>query len=303
MREAALAWLDRRFGLRLASSQVAACIGTKEFVATLPQFLKLRRPDRDTVLHPAVSYPTYAIGAALAGCRPVAVPCDEAWRLDLSGIDPADAARALCLWVNTPSNPAGALEELEAVAEWGRGSGVPVFSDECYVEFTWNGRPRTILEHGDDGVVALHSLSKRSNAAGLRAGFYVGDPELVEYLGEVRRHAGMIVAAPTQAAATVALGDDEHVAAQRQRYQRRLGRLVAIFRGLGVAAAAPDGGLYLWAAAPGGDAWSFAERLARQGGALVTPGDTFGPDGAGYVRVAATVPDAALELLAQRLDA
>ena len=141
---------------------MAACIGTKEFVAGLPHWLRLRDPSRDTVLHPAVSYPSYAMGATLAGCRAVAVPVDEEWRLDLSAIDPADAERALCLWSNTPGNPAGGLDDLGAVARWGRAHGVPVFSDECYVEFTWDGEPsvpgrppgRTILEHGTDGVVA-----------------------------------------------------------------------------------------------------------------------------------------------------
>ena len=135
VREAAARWLDRRFGVAVDPGQVAACVGTKELVAGMPQWLRLRRPDRDTVLFPEISYPTYAMGATLAGCRAVAYE-----RLD--DIDAADAARALCLWVNTPANP----------------HGVPVFSDECYTEFTWDGPPRSILQHGLDGVVAVHSL-------------------------------------------------------------------------------------------------------------------------------------------------
>ena len=148
------------------------------------------------------------MGAPLAGGRAVPVAVDDDWRLDLSSIDPADAARALCLWSNTPGNPAGGLDDLVAVAEWGRSHGVPVFSDECYVEFTWDGAPRgsvalpgrTILEAGTEGVVAVHSLSKRSNLAGLRVGFYAGDPELVGLLSEVRKHAGFMVPGPAQAA-------------------------------------------------------------------------------------------------------
>ena len=106
-------------------------------MATLPQWLRLRRPDRDTVLYPAIAYPTYEMGAILAGCRPVPVPVDDRWRIDLDAIGPTDAERALCLWVNTPGNPAGGLDDLDAAAAWGRRHGVPVFSDECYVEFTW----------------------------------------------------------------------------------------------------------------------------------------------------------------------
>jgi aspartate/methionine/tyrosine aminotransferase len=219
-REAAAGWMARRHGVEVAPSAVAACVGTKEFVASAPQYLRLRTPDRDTVLHPAIAYPTYAMGATLAGCRPVAYD-------DLAGIDPADAARAVALWVNSPANPHGALEDLGAAADWGREHGVPVLSDECYVEFTWadGGRRRTILEHGPDGVLAVHSLSKRSNLAGARAGCYAGDQELVTFLGEVRKHAGQMVPGPVQAAAVVAWSDDAHVDAQREVYRRRMERL------------------------------------------------------------------------------
>ncbi|MCU1374361.1 MAG: dapL, partial [Actinomycetia bacterium] len=151
LRTAASGWFGRRLGVDIGPKQIAACIGTKELVAGLPHWLKLRTPDRDTVLYPAVSYPTYEMGAILAGCRAVPVPVDHQWRLDLSQIDPADAARALCLWSNTPGNPAGGLDDLAAVAAWGRDHGVPVLSDECYVEFTWAGPRQTVLQTGIDG--------------------------------------------------------------------------------------------------------------------------------------------------------
>ena len=171
-RTAAVNWLQRELGVSVdPSTEIAACIGTKEFVVSTPHYLRLRDPSRDTVLYPAVSYPSYAMGAALAGCRAVPVPVDDQWRIDLSAIDPADAARALCLWVNTPGNPAGGLDDLSAVAGWGRANDVLVISDECYLEFTWRGSPRTILAAGVDGVLSIHSLSKRSNLAGIRAGF------------------------------------------------------------------------------------------------------------------------------------
>jgi succinyldiaminopimelate transaminase len=300
-REAAAGWLRRRLGVEIDPSHLAACIGTKELVAGLPHWLRLRSPERDTVLYPAVSYPTYEMGAVLAGARPVPVPVDEGFRLDLSSVDPADAARALCLWVNTPGNPAGGLDDLGAVAAWGREHGVPVFSDECYVEFTWDGPPRTILAHGVEGLVAVHSLSKRSNLAGARAGFYAGDPELVGYLAELRKHAGFMVAGPVQAAAVAAWSDDRHVDEQRDRYRRRLERFAKLLAGIGIEVALPAGGFYLWVPAPGGDAWGLARRLAREGGVLVSPGEFYGPAGAGHVRIAMVQPDERLDLVEARL--
>ncbi len=225
LREAAAAWLVRRFGLdEIPPSGVAACVGTKELVASVPHLLRLREPAKDTVLYPAVSYPTYAMGADLAGCRAVGVPtaAGRLGGLDLDAIDEADAARALVLWSNSPSNPTGGLGDLGAEAAWGRAHGVPVFSDECYAEFTWDGPPRSVLQHGVDGVVAVHSLSKRSNLAGVRVGFYAGDAELVEFLRAVRQHAGLMVPGPAQAAGIAALADDAHVDAQRARYRERL---------------------------------------------------------------------------------
>ena len=300
-REAAAGWMNRRLGVDVTPEQVAACIGTKEFVAGVPQWLRLRTPSRDTVLYPAISYPTYAMGAVLAGCRAVAVPVDDQFRIDLGAIDPADAARALCLWVNTPGNPAGGLDDLGVAAAWGRSHDVPVFSDECYVEFTWAGPPHTILEHGADGVVAVHSLSKRSNLAGARAGVYAGDGDLVHYLSEVRKHAGFLVAGPVQAAAVVAWNDDEHVDRQRERYHRRLERLQAILGAWGLDATMPAGAFYLWVPAPGGDAWGLARRLADEGGVLASPGEFYGSAGAGHVRLAVVRPDEQLDLVAGRL--
>ncbi|MBX3285389.1 MAG: aminotransferase class I/II-fold pyridoxal phosphate-dependent enzyme [Actinobacteria bacterium] len=302
-RAAAAGWLERRFGASVGVEQLAACVGTKELVAGIPQWLRLRTPDRDTVLYPAISYPTYAMGATLAGCRAVPVPVDDGWRIRLDAIEESDAERALCLWVNTPGNPAGGLDDLAAAAAWGRERNVPVLSDECYAEFTWDGPPRTILQHGTSGVLAVHSLSKRSNFAGARAGFYAGDPELVRYLSEVRKHAGFMVPGPVQAAGAVAWADDAHVAQQAARYRERLELLVRAFGAYGLDARLPGGAFYLWVPAPDGDAWELARQLAEVGGALVSPGEFYGPDGAGHVRVAAVQPLDRIELLAERLGA
>ena len=250
-RQAAADWLNRRFGVAVdAETELAACVGTKEFVASAAQYLRLRSPGRDTVLYPAVSYPTYAMGARLGGCRAVPVREREGGGLDLSSIEAADRERALMLWANTPSNPTGMLTDMRAVAGWGRGHGIPVFSDECYAEFTWEGRPETVLSAGLDGVVAVHSLSKRSNLAGVRAGFFAGDPDLVGYLLDVRRHAGLMVPGPVQAGAAAALGDDRHVIEQRRRYLDRLTFVRQLLGQVGLPVPLPAGGFYLWVPVP-----------------------------------------------------
>ena len=303
-REEVAAWSHTRFRLQIdPGSEVAAAVGTKEFVAGLPHWMKLRNPSRDTVLYPAVSYPSYEMGATLAGCRAVAVPVNEDWSIQLESISEEDAKRALLMWVNTPGNPAGGLDDLEAVAEWGRRNDVPVFSDECYCEFTWDGPPRTILSTGSEGVVSVHSLSKRSNLAGLRVGFYSGDADIVNYLREIRKHAGFMVPGPAQAAAVAALSDQDHVENQRTTYLARLERLSKIMARLGVEAPLPRGGFYLWVPAPEGDAWLFVRRLIEDLGLLASPGEFYGKAGAEYVRIAAVQGDERIALLEERCTA
>jgi succinyldiaminopimelate transaminase len=309
LREAASAWIERRLGVKVAPADLAACVGTKELVSGMPQWLRLRSPDRDTVLYPGIAYPTYAMGAELGGCRAVAVPLAVDGSLELERIDRADAERALCLWVNTPGNPTGRLADLEAAAAWGRQRRIPVLSDECYAEFTWSGPARTILEQGSEGVLAVHSLSKRSNFAGMRAGFYAGDHELVKYLSELRQHAGFMVPGPVQAAAVVALSDDAHVDEQRLLYRRRLDHLAATLTAAGVPAAPPAGGFYIWAEAPawlepvGGEqpGWALARWLAERAGVLAAPGELYGQAGSAFTRLAVVQPIERLDLVRQRL--
>lgn len=306
LRRAAAAWMGRTFAVELGDDEVAACVGTKEMVVSLPRYLSLRDPGRDTVLYPAVAYPSYEMGAMLAGLRAVAVPYGENGCLDLGAVAPHDAARALLLWVNSPGNPAGAIDDLPGAALWGASHGVIVASDECYAAYTWAGPPRTILGHGTGrrglgGVLAVHSLSKRSNLAGLRVGWVAGDPDLVLYLSEVRKHAGMMVPGPAQAAAAVALSDESHVVDQRARYLERLVAMAAVLAATGVEVALPEGGFYLWVPAPAGDAWAWTADLAERGGVLVSPGDFYGPTGAGHVRVAMVAPLPRIALVAERL--
>ncbi len=300
-RESCASWLERRLGVPIEADEIAACIGTKEFVASLAGYLHLRSPERDTVLYPAISYPTYAMGATLAGLRSVPVRLVDG-RLDLESIDPSDVARALVLWSNSPSNPTGYLDDLEAVATWGRKHGVLVASDECYAEFTWTTTPQTILRWGLHGVLAVHSISKRSNLAGIRAGFYAGDPELVRYLRLVRQHAGLMVPGPVQSAVALAYQDDEHVDQQRARYLNRLTLLSRALEGYGVSAPVPEGSFYLWCHREGTDGWALASELAEVAGLVTSPGEFYGSDSANFVRVAVVQPDERLAVAANRLD-
>lgn len=302
-RESACEMLLRRYGVDVAPDALAACVGTKELVASLASHLALRDPTRDTVLYPAVAYPTYAVSAQLAGLRAEPVPLDGG-RLAFETLDDDTVARSLVLWVNSPSNPTGRLDDLGAAAAFGRRHGIVVCSDECYADYTWSGPPRSILAHGDEGVLAVHSLSKRSNLAGVRAGFYAGDRELVDYLALVRRHAGLIVAGPVQAAAAAAWSDDGHVDAQRERYAARLAAVRAALLAAGCELEAPEGSFYLWASRPEvPDGWALAYELAERAGLVASPGELYGEASDEFVRVAMVQPDERLALVCDRLTA
>ncbi len=313
LRSASREMLARRFGADVDGEELAMCVGTKEFVATLPHLLSLRNPGKDTVLYPAVSYPTYAMGAAMAGMRAVPVPCDDNFMTNPEALDKSDLDRALLLWVNSPANPTGVVEDLEKAVSFADRHSLLLCSDECYAEFTAAGDRDSVLRYKKDGVLAVHSLSKRSNAAGLRVGFYAGDRDLVYFLKEIRKHAGMMIPGPVQAAAVAALGQDGEVDGQWDIYQKRLAYLKDVLSGIGVHAEMPSGGFYLWVKAPEsysgssrsdqGAGWPFAEDLARYGGMLVSPGDFYGPAGADYVRIAAVQPLEKLEIIKSQFDA
>ena len=178
-------------------------------------------------------------------------------------------------------------------------NGVTILSDECYVEYTWSTSPKSVLQNSKEGVLAIHSLSKRSNLAGMRVGFYAGDAEIVSYLREVRKHQGFMLSGPAQNAGIAALTDQQHVDEQRRLYSGRLSKLITIFESLGIETTMPEGSFYLWIAASGGE-WQLVEKLAKNLGMVVTPGEFFGEGGKGYIRVAAVATDDRIELLGQR---
>jgi succinyldiaminopimelate transaminase len=298
LREAAAAWLARRHGVAVEPDAVLPLIGTKELISALPTVLGCG--PGDTVVHPALAYPTYDIGARLAGSSAVATD-------SLLSLGPRRVALA---WVNSPSNPTGRVlppEHLRKVVHWARERGTVVASDECYIELGFEARPLSLLhpqvcDGSHAALLAVHSLSKRSNMAGYRAGLVTGDPALIAALLEVRRHAGMLMPAPIQAAMTAALADDVHADQQRARYAARRGVLRPALEAAGWVIEHSAAGLYLWAAHPERDCWESVRALA-EAGILVAPGEFYGPAGARHVRVALTATDERIAAAAARLAA
>ncbi|HEV3356947.1 MAG TPA: succinyldiaminopimelate transaminase [Pseudonocardiaceae bacterium] len=296
LREAAVKAMERRYGVAgIDEAAVLPTIGSKELVAWLPTLLGIGA--RDLVVIPELAYPTYEVGARLAGA--------EYLRAD--GLTALGPRSPKLIWINSPANPTGKVlpvEHLRKVVEFARERGAVVASDECYIALGWEAEPVSVLHpsvsRGSfDGLLAVHSLSKSSNLAGYRAGFVTGDPALVAQLLEVRKHAGLMVPRPVQAAVTTALGDDAHIAVQRERYARRRTVLREALLASGFRVEHSEAGLYLWASRDE-PALTTVSWLADRG-ILVAPGTFYGPTGAEHVRVALTASDERIAAAAARL--
>jgi succinyldiaminopimelate transaminase len=305
LREAVAAWFERRRGVPdLDPDGVLPTIGSKELVAWLPTLLGLG--PGDVVGFPGIAYPTYDVGARLAGASPRVVD-------GLAALGPLTTSTTpKLLWLNSPSNPTGrvlGVEHLAKVVAWARRHGVVVASDECYAELDWrpgSSEPTTpsildprVTGGSHDGLLAVYSLSKQSNLAGYRAAFVAGDVTLVRQLLEVRKHAGMIVPWPVQQAMRAALADDGHVAEQKTRYAARRTSLRAAVEAFGLEVHHSDAGLYLWATA-GDDSWATVGTLAERG-ILVAPGSFYGEAGRRHVRIALTATDERVAVAVERL--
>ncbi len=297
LREAAAGWLVRRAGAGWVdpATEVLPTVGSKELVALLPLLVGVQPGQR--LLFPELAYPTYDVGARLAGAVPEACA-------DVSAADPDGVAM---VWLNSPSNPAGQMldaDQLRAIVAWGREHEVLVVSDECYLEFGWDAEPVSLLRPdvcggSHAGLLVVHSLSKRSNLAGYRGGFVAGDQTFISTLLEIRKHLGLMVPGPVQAAMAAALSDDAHVAVQRERYLRRRTLLRPALEAAGFRIDHSLGGLYLWATR-GEPCMDTVAWLAERG-ILVAPGDFYGSAGAVHVRVALTATDERIESAASRL--
>jgi succinyldiaminopimelate transaminase len=298
LRASAIAALSRRYGITaIADDAVLPVIGTKELIAWLPTLLGLGADD--LVVVPELAYPTYEVGAQLAGTQVV--------RADsLTQLGPQSPA---LVYLNSPSNPTGkvlGVDHLRKVVGWARERGALVASDECYLGLGWDAQPYSVLHpdvcDGDHtGLLAVHSLSKTSSLAGYRAGFVAGDPTVVAELLAVRKHAGMMVPTPIQAAMVAALDDDPHELEQRHRYERRRALLLPALQSAGLTVDDSEAGLYLWATR--GEPCRDSLAWLAQIGILVAPGEFYGPRGSHHVRVALTATDERIAAAVQRLTA
>jgi succinyldiaminopimelate transaminase len=297
-RRAAIDWLARRHGVTgLAANAVLPSIGSKELIAALPTQLGLGAGD--LVVQPELAYPTYEVGARLAGCRVVATD-------SLTALGPE---RPALVWLNSPSNPTGRVlpvEHLRKVVAWCHERGSVLVSDECYLESVWEGAAFSVLhpevcEGSHEGILAVHSLSKRSNLAGYRCAFVAGDPSLVAELLAVRKNLGLMMPGPQQVAMAAALDDDAHAEEQHARYAARRLTLRAALEAAGFRIDHSEGSLYLWATRDE-DCWATVSHLADRG-VLVAPGSFYGVAGARHVRVALTASDERMAAAAQRLAA
>ncbi|MFD5215677.1 succinyldiaminopimelate transaminase [Microbacterium sp. NPDC058345] len=302
LREAIVAWYARRRGVDdLTVANVLPTIGSKELVALLPTLLGLR--EGDIVVHPTVAYPTYAVGAIVAGATPVAAD------------DPADWPEgAKLIWINSPGNPDGrtwTVEELAAAVRRARELGAVLAGDECYAELGWEGPwasepipsvldPR-VTGGSRSGLLSVYSLSKQSNLAGYRAALVAGCARIVGDLLTARKHLGLMPPAPVQHAMAVALGDDEHVAVQKSLYRARRDLLKPALETAGFRIDGSEAGLYLWAT-EGRDAWESMDRLAGLG-ILAGPGHFYGDHSTDHVRLSLTAPLERVEQAAARLTA
>lgn len=301
LRRAVVAWLERAHGVTgLVDRQVLPVIGTKELIGSLALHLDLG-PDH-VVAHPRLAYPTYAVGAALVGA--VGVVADDV--ADLEALAATGRTPSL-VWVNSPANPSGAVlgpEALAALLAWCREHEALLVSDECYLDLAWDAEATSVL-HPDvcggthEGVLAVHSLSKRSNLAGYRVGFVTGDQRVVAELASVRRNLGLQLPGPQQGAAIAALDDDEHVAEQRARYAARRAVLLPALRSAGFTVDHSEGGIYLWATRDEPCDRTIAALAGL--GIVAVPGHEYGPHGARHVRLALTAPDDDVAAAAARL--
>jgi succinyldiaminopimelate transaminase len=298
LRDAVARYFRRRWSVDTVDpAGVLPTIGSKELVGWLPTLLGLG--PGDAVVYPMLAYPTYDIGARLAAAESIAAD-------SLTALGPR---RVGLVWLNSPASPHGRVlpaGHIAKVVAWARERGAFVASDECYLEFGWDARPVSVLDptvNGGllDGLLAVHSLSKRSNMAGYRAGFIAGDVALIERLLEVRKHAGMMVPAPVQAAMVAALEDDTHVDDQRERYLERRTALWGALEAAGFRIDHSKGGLYLWATRDE-PCWDTVGWFAVRG-ILVAPGDFYGPAGARHVRIALTAADEDVASATARLRA
>ena len=284
LKDAIRAWATLNLGAT-GEFDVLPVIGSKEFVALLPTFLQSK-----TVLYPKIAYPTYLVGALMASAKAIPVEIDaKSWPI-------ADLA-----WINSPSNPTGQVQsdsEILATINWARNNGSVIASDECYLSFSKEAKSILSLTGGNnEGILAVHSLSKRSNLAGYRAAFVIGDSKLIDQIRQIRKHAGLMVPLPVQQAMIAALSDNNHAIEQAERYEKRRIKLITALSKAGFTIEHSQAGLYIWCS-KNEDCYKTVDWFANLG-VLVTPGSLYGSKK--FIRIALTATDESIDLVVERI--
>jgi succinyldiaminopimelate transaminase len=299
-RQAVVDWYARRRNSpRLSPDQVLLTIGSKEFISWLPIMLGVG--PGDVVVQPKLAYTAYEVGAAFAGAEIFVGDDPSLWPLNTK-----------LIWLNSPGNPNGAVHSvdfLKKALSRARELGAVIVNDECYAEMGWVEPWQDYIPcmldpevTGGDvtNVLSIYSLSKQSNLAGYRAAFAAGDEKLIKGLVNLRMHSGMMVPTPVQKAISVALGDHEHVAAQKEIYRRRRDVLLPALISYGFDVQDSEAGLYVWAT-KGQNCWTTIEELA-QIGIVAVPGEFYGEAGSNFVRLSITATDKEISEAASRLQ-
>jgi len=284
LKDAIRAWATLNLGAT-GEFDVLPVIGSKEFVALLPTFLQSK-----TVLYPKIAYPTYLVGALMTSAKAIPVEIDaKSW------------PTAYLAWINSPSNPTGQVQsdsEILATINWARNNGSVIASDECYLSFSKEAKSILSLTGGNnEGVLAVHSLSKRSNLAGYRAAFVIGDSKLIDQIRQIRKHAGLIVPLPVQQAMIAALSDNNHAIEQAERYEKRRIKLITALSKAGFTIEYSQAGLYIWCS-KNEDCYKTVDWFANLG-VLVTPGSFYASEK--FIRIALTTTDESIDQVVERL--
>jgi len=298
-RRAAAQWFEKRFGVTFdPQTEVLALIGSKEGIAHIP--LAFVNPE-DYVLVPSPGYPVYRVATLFAGGTPYFLPLrkENGFLPNLSEIPESVAKKAKLLFINYPNNPTSAIAEkpfFEEVVAFARRHQIIVCHDAAYSEVAFDGyRPLSFfeIEGAKEIGIEFHSLSKTFNMTGWRIGFAVGCSEIISVLGRVKTNIDSGIFQAIQEAGTAALNHfDTPLPEIIKIYERRRDVMIQGLREIGLEVDVPKATFYLWIRVPKGyTSADFAALLLEQGGIVATPGNGFGDEGEGYIRMALTVDE------------
>jgi LL-diaminopimelate aminotransferase len=295
LRQAIAGWAQRRLDVTLdPDTQVLPASGSKEAIFHLPLAVIGVEEKRRRIVYPSPSYPVYDGSARYSQClaHPVALSEANGYRLELASLGSQVLRETRIAWINYPHNPTGAsvdLDYLRRQVDVARDYDILLCADDCYLDLYFSNAPApppSVLQVTQTGVLSVGSLSKRSGMTGYRSGYIAGDAEVIAALKRARPNFGVASQNFVQAAATAAWSDDAHVAQRRAIFGAKRDRLAAFLTRHGYDVSGSQGAIYVWVKVPSPhSSEAFAARLLEHG-IVVSPGESFGAGGEGYIRLA-----------------